>query len=67
MTSNILRVELGVGGPRDANRLGACGLMVVNPPWTLESELAVLLPELAAALSGDGRGSHRVDWLRVEK
>jgi 23S rRNA (adenine2030-N6)-methyltransferase len=41
--------------------------MVVNPPWTLESELAVLLPELAAALSGDGRGSHRVDWLRGEK
>lgn len=67
MTSKILRVELGVGGPRDANRLHACGLMVVNPPWTLESELAVLLPELAAVLSGDGRGSHRVDWLRVEK
>ena len=41
--------------------------MVVNPPWTLESELAVLLPELAAALSGDGRGGHRVDWLRDEK
>jgi 23S rRNA (adenine2030-N6)-methyltransferase len=67
MTSKILRVEVSVGGPRDANRLGACGLMVVNPPWTLESELAVLLPELAAALSADGRGSHRVDWLRGEK
>jgi 23S rRNA (adenine2030-N6)-methyltransferase len=66
-TSKILRVELSVGAPRDTNRLGACGLMVVNPPWTLESELAVLLPELAAALSGDGRGSHRVDWLRGEK
>jgi 23S rRNA (adenine2030-N6)-methyltransferase len=63
-TSKILRVELSVGGPREANRLSACGLMVVNPPWTLENELAVLLPELAAALSGDGRGSHRVDWLR---
>jgi 23S rRNA (adenine2030-N6)-methyltransferase len=67
LTSKILRVELGVGAPRDANRLGACGLMVVNPPWTLESELEVLLPELAAALSADGRGSHRVDWLRGEK
>jgi 23S rRNA (adenine2030-N6)-methyltransferase len=66
-TSNILRVELSVEAPRDTNRLGACGLMVVNPPWTLESELAVLLPELAAALSGDGRGGHRVDWLRDEK
>jgi 23S rRNA (adenine2030-N6)-methyltransferase len=65
--SKILRVELGVGEWREANRLGACGLLVVNPPWTLESELAVLLPALAAALSGDGLGSHRVDWLRGEK
>jgi 23S rRNA (adenine2030-N6)-methyltransferase len=66
-TSGILRAELSVAGPRDANRLGACGLMVVNPPWTLESELEVLLPELAAAMSGEGRGTHRVDWLRGEK
>jgi 23S rRNA (adenine2030-N6)-methyltransferase len=66
-TSTVLRVELDVGRPRDTNRLGACGLMVVNPPWTLEGELAVLLPALAAALSGDGRSSHRVDWLRGEK
>ena len=66
-TSTILRVELSVTGPREANRLGACGLVVINPPWRLENELAVLLPELAAALSGDGRGSHRVDWLRGEK
>jgi 23S rRNA (adenine2030-N6)-methyltransferase len=62
-TSSILRAELSVAGPRDANRLGACGLIVVNPPWTLESELGVLLPELAAAMSGEGRGSHRVDSL----
>ncbi len=51
-TSSILRAEFSVAGPRDANRLGACGLIVVNPPWTLESELGVLLPELAAAMSG---------------
>ena len=25
----------------------ACGLVVVNPPWTLAGELAILLPELA--------------------
>ena len=64
-TSSILRAELSVAGPRDANRLGACGLIVVNPPWTLESELGVLLPELAAAMSGEGRGTHRVDSLRA--
>lgn len=64
-TSSILRAELSVAGPRDASRLGACGLIVVNPPWTLEGELGVLLPELAAAMSGAGRGTHRVDSLRA--
>jgi 23S rRNA (adenine2030-N6)-methyltransferase len=77
--SKILRAELSVPvhrsrvdpgsalDPSDANRLGACALIVVNPPWTLAGELAVLLPELAAILSGAGVGAHRVDWLTGEK
>jgi 23S rRNA A2030 N6-methylase RlmJ len=40
---------------------------VVNPPWTLAGELAVLLPELAAVLSAEGAGTHCVDWLAGEK
>jgi 23S rRNA (adenine2030-N6)-methyltransferase len=48
-------------------RLAACGLIVINPPWMLEAELQVLLPELAAVLSGDRGGSHRLDWLAREK
>jgi len=52
---------------RDPDRLGACGLIVVNPPWTLAGELEVMLPELAATLSGAGGGGHRVDWLAGEK
>src|SRR5438093_1660824 len=35
----------------EPGRLAACGLVVVNPPWTLARELAILLPELAAVLS----------------
>ena len=63
----ILRAELSVAPPREPNRLGACGLIAVNPPWTLASELQILLPELAATLSGEGAGTHRVDWLTGEK
>ena len=63
----ILRAELGVAAPRAATRLGACGLIVINPPWTLAGELAILLPELAVALSGAGEGAHCVDWLVGEK
>jgi 23S rRNA (adenine2030-N6)-methyltransferase len=62
-----LRAELGVAAPHDGSRLGACALVVVNPPWTLAGELAVLLPELAAVLPTEGAGTHCVDWLAGEK
>jgi 23S rRNA (adenine2030-N6)-methyltransferase len=60
--AKILRAELSVAGPRDATRLTGCGLIVVNPPWRLEPELAVLLPQLADALGGEREG-FRLDWL----
>jgi 23S rRNA (adenine2030-N6)-methyltransferase len=50
-----------------AGRLLACGLIVLNPPWTLAGELRILLPDLAAALSEGGGGAHRLDWLAGEK
>jgi 23S rRNA (adenine2030-N6)-methyltransferase len=65
--AKILRAELSVPMPRGSTRLGACGLIVVNPPWTLAAELEILLPELAAALTGERSGAHRVDWLAGEK
>jgi 23S rRNA (adenine2030-N6)-methyltransferase len=65
--AKILRVELSLGGTRADNRLNACGLIVVNPPWTLADELAILLPELAAILSAGSGGAHRVDWVASEK
>jgi 23S rRNA (adenine2030-N6)-methyltransferase len=64
-TPKILRVEFSVGALREPTRLGGCGLIVVNPPWMLASELAVLVPELQTALAGDG-GGHRIDWLTGE-
>jgi 23S rRNA (adenine2030-N6)-methyltransferase len=65
--AKILRAELSVAAPHDGSRLGACALVVVNPPWTLAGELAVLLPELAAVLPTEGAGTHCVDWLAGEK
>jgi 23S rRNA (adenine2030-N6)-methyltransferase len=65
--AKVLRVELSVPVPRGSARLAACGLIVVNPPWTLAAELEILLPELAAALAGERGGAHRIDWLAGEK
>lgn len=61
-----LCAELTVGPPGDEERLHGSGLIVVNPPWTLERELATLLPALAAVLAGD-KGSARLDWLAGER
>jgi 23S rRNA (adenine2030-N6)-methyltransferase len=75
--ARVLRAELSVAAARSrdevspssapirSRRLDACGLIVINPPWTLARELAVLLPALAAALSGDS-GAHRLDRLTAE-
>jgi 23S rRNA (adenine2030-N6)-methyltransferase len=60
----ILRAELCIAPPHADGPLSGCALIVVNPPWTLADELAILLPELAATLSGTG--THRLDWLAGE-
>jgi 23S rRNA (adenine2030-N6)-methyltransferase len=61
----ILRAELMIDDRSD--RLAGAGLVLVNPPWTLEGELSVLLPALAATLAPGGEGGSRLDWLTPEK
>src|SRR5689334_14381998 len=62
----ILRAEVTVAGRNDKSLTGT-GLLLVNPPWTLEAELQVLLPALAAVLRRDAEGGARLDWLSREK
>jgi 23S rRNA (adenine2030-N6)-methyltransferase len=50
-----LAIELLLREPADAERLNGSGLVVINPPYTLEVDLAVLLPALAERLA-DGKG-----------
>jgi 23S rRNA (adenine2030-N6)-methyltransferase len=60
----ILRCEILLGTPRaDAGLIGS-GLVVINPPYTLEDELRIMLPELGNLL--DGNVTFRVDWLAQE-
>jgi 23S rRNA (adenine2030-N6)-methyltransferase len=57
-------ISIAVAGPQAG--LSACGLIVLNPPWTLASELAAILPELISVLGrGHGRGS-AIDRLEGE-
>jgi 23S rRNA (adenine2030-N6)-methyltransferase len=61
----ILRAEVAIA-PYDALRLNGTGLIVVNPPWTLERELGVLLPALAAVLARADGGHVRLERLTGE-
>jgi 23S rRNA (adenine2030-N6)-methyltransferase len=63
----ILCAEITVAAPCELDRLTGCGLVIANPPWTLERELAVLLPALTTVLARDGSAAARLDWLAGEK
>jgi 23S rRNA (adenine2030-N6)-methyltransferase len=63
--ARILRVEFAVGATPAQGPLGGCGLIIINPPWTLENELASILPELVNAL-GSRNSNYRLDWIAGE-
>jgi 23S rRNA (adenine2030-N6)-methyltransferase len=48
-----LRAEFTVSTPRPDAGLSACGIVVVNPPWTLAVEIQTFAPALIAVLGRD--------------
>ena len=42
-------------------RLYGSGMLVVNPPWKIDDELAVVLPYLAETLGTKGAGSYKIN------
>ncbi len=61
-----LAVELMIHTDDDPNRLNGSGVLVINPPWTLEADLSVLLPVLTERLT-DGGGGYSLRWLVPEE
>jgi 23S rRNA (adenine2030-N6)-methyltransferase len=55
-------VETRLRSAGEETRLNGAGLVIVNPPWTLEGKLRHLLPFLSARLA-DGPGA----GLRIER
>lgn len=63
--ANCLRLEFSVG-PRSADTaLASTGLLIVNPPWTLQGELRTILPELEKPLGQGGAGRFRLETPRA--
>ncbi|MGB7100397.1 MAG: 23S rRNA (adenine(2030)-N(6))-methyltransferase RlmJ, partial [Xanthobacteraceae bacterium] len=61
---DILRCEMMLGAPRSDAGLVGSGLIVVNPPHTLQPDLQRLMPVIARRLSPTA--ASRIDWLAEE-
>ena len=62
----VLIAELATRQPVPDGTLSACGLLIVNPPWTLDTELEAVAPALAKAMATGPGGGASVDWLVPE-
>ena len=62
----ILSVEMALRQPVPDGDLVATGLIILNPPWTLDEELRQLVPALARCLALGPGGGALVEWLAGE-
>ena len=62
----VLRFELRVRPADSPAGMNGAGLLLVNPPWRLDGELAGWLPWLRRQLAPQGQAGESVDWLVPE-
>ena len=62
----IMDIAFDIRPPSREPRLDGTGMIVVNPPYPLESELQMLLPVLAEILGEDGGARWSIEWLAGE-
>lgn len=64
----ILDTSLEVRNSGGEMRFDGSGMIVVNPPYSLESELRTVLPWLTSVLEfKKGSGSHAINWIARER
>jgi 23S rRNA (adenine2030-N6)-methyltransferase len=63
LAARAVDLELGLAMPVPDSGLYACGLIVVNPPWTFDETMRGALPWLARTLGHDASASGAVRWL----
>ena len=61
---NCLRLEFSVAPQLDGGALASTGLLIVNPPYTLQGELKTILPELEMPLGQGGAARFRLETPR---
>ncbi|WP_038175626.1 MULTISPECIES: 23S rRNA (adenine(2030)-N(6))-methyltransferase RlmJ [Vibrio] len=61
----ILQIELGVSPDTNERGMTASGMIVINPPWKLESQMQAILPFLKKAIA-PATGHFKVEWIVPE-
>jgi 23S rRNA (adenine2030-N6)-methyltransferase len=59
----MLRMEVMIAPHTETTRLRGTGLLAINPPWTLEAEMKIVLPALAGLFAPPGKGEVILDRL----
>jgi 23S rRNA (adenine2030-N6)-methyltransferase len=62
-----LNIQFDLRAVRQMDAMTGCGLIIVNPPFTLVDELRLALGALARVLATDGAGRLRISWLTPER
>lgn len=62
----ILQIEMAVRPDSEQRGMTASGMIVINPPWTLEEQMKKILPYLTSTLVPEGTGSWTVKWITPE-
>jgi 23S rRNA (adenine2030-N6)-methyltransferase len=63
---NIQLFELGIQPDSEEFGMTACGMIVINPPWTLLTKMQQALPWLAETLGQNQQGHYRAEQLVAE-
>ena len=62
----ILQIELAVRPDSEQRGMTASGMIVINPPWTLEAQMKKILPYLTDVLVPEGTGKWQLTWIVPE-
>jgi 23S rRNA (adenine2030-N6)-methyltransferase len=60
---NALTAELAVAPPDSPFRLNGCGMLIVNPPWRIDTEIAPVLHRLGRLLEQGHESRTHISWI----
>lgn len=63
---NVQLFELGIVADTAEHGMTASGLIIINPPWTLTTQMHSVLPWLVDVLGNNGAGFYRIQTLVKE-